>query len=553
MAQPSRKSDYADAGTIRLEILGDDDGLAEHVITEHDTDNMFDERRYNENEEINYKSLNDSTKTIPRNQVIPKIDPPKARGTQSMSIKENSEYSTPKQSDKNLSLKSDSIIAGGDERRFSFDEGVPKLNLYREHRESVGAYSYLPNYSEYDEEAHPPEYLPYQELLKDYNDKDVFKNLQLQNDGKILCKDQTFLDRQKDIILDLMKQTAKNILKGREVVEVSLPVRIFEPRSALERFLDIFAYAPYYMTRARETGDTLQKFKQIIAFATAGLHLSVSQLKPFNPIIGETFQGFYPQTDKSDGAKIYCEHTQINPSMTHFLIEEIEGRWKIHGHFTYVAHLSGNNLTIALDGPINVEIPKQGQSYVYFLPKLQIEGMMMGERTINYTGPMLFDDKTNNNKAIIMYNRQSSEKSSLKRLYLQVFGKADDIGGFIYLKKSCSATLTQEHVDLIKNEKDIDDIDYIFAYITGKWLSTLKISGVEYWKREDAQNLYPQIWHVPLADPLPSDWRYREDLIYLWRGEHRYSEKWKIKLEVHQRNEDSNRIIFERGITEPYE
>ena len=48
---------------------------------------------------------------------------------------------------------------------------------------------------------------------------------------------------------------------------------------------------------------------------------------------------------------------------------------------------------------------------------------------------------------------------------------------------------------------------------------------------------------MPLVDDLvlPSDWRYREDLIWLKYGYMRIAQQWKIRLEVQQRADRSNR------------
>jgi len=42
-------------------------------------------------------------------------------------------------------------------------------------------------------------------------------------------------------------------MEGRSVVSVSLPVRIFEKRSAIERILDIFSTGPIYLKKAAES------------------------------------------------------------------------------------------------------------------------------------------------------------------------------------------------------------------------------------------------------------------------------------------------------------
>ncbi len=40
-------------------------------------------------------------------------------------------------------------------------------------------------------------------------------------------------------------------------------------------------------------------------------------MKPFNPIIGETYQGYWP-----DGSSIFCEHTSHHPPITNFFVNK---------------------------------------------------------------------------------------------------------------------------------------------------------------------------------------------------------------------------------------
>lgn len=43
---------------------------------------------------------------------------------------------------------------------------------------------------------------------------------------------------------------------------------------------------------------------------------------------------------------------------------------------------------------------------------------------------------------------------------------------------------------------------------------------------------------------LPSDWRYREDLIWLKYGFQEIAAAWKVKLEVQQRKDRKHRMDF---------
>lgn len=48
--------------------------------------------------------------------------------------------------------------------------------------------------------------------------------------------------------------------------------------------------------------DPAERLKLCLCFLVAGLHRGATQLKPFNPILGETYQGCY-----DDGTDVYCE------------------------------------------------------------------------------------------------------------------------------------------------------------------------------------------------------------------------------------------------------
>jgi hypothetical protein len=68
--------------------------------------------------------------------------------------------------------------------------------------------------------------------------------------GGIRCVNQQELDSQKGIVLELIAKAGKQLMKGENIVGISLPVRIFEPRSTLERMVDWWCTAPIYLMNA---------------------------------------------------------------------------------------------------------------------------------------------------------------------------------------------------------------------------------------------------------------------------------------------------------------
>ena len=61
-------------------------------------------------------------------------------------------------------------------------------------------------------------------------------------------------------------------MEGKSVVGISLPVRIFEPRSTIERICDWWAFFPIYLRIASRTKDPVERFKLVITMVVAGFY-----------------------------------------------------------------------------------------------------------------------------------------------------------------------------------------------------------------------------------------------------------------------------------------
>jgi len=78
----------------------------------------------------------------------------------------------------------------------------------------------------------------------------------------------------------------------------------------------INSFAPVFFNRASKISDKKEQFKLVITnmIPTISLFAMGDIKKPFNPILGETFQGHY------SGDPIYIEQISHNPPLTQFLI-----------------------------------------------------------------------------------------------------------------------------------------------------------------------------------------------------------------------------------------
>lgn len=64
-------------------------------------------------------------------------------------------------------------------------------------------------------------------------------------------------------------------MEGKNIISVSLPVRIFEPRSTIERISDWWSFMPIYIRMAATTNNPVLRFKLTVTMALAGLYNQV--------------------------------------------------------------------------------------------------------------------------------------------------------------------------------------------------------------------------------------------------------------------------------------
>lgn len=346
-------------------------------------------------------------------------------------------------------------------------------------------------------------------MPKPQSSREIWTGLERDPEGGLVCVDPEALKRQEGVATHVIKQLGWALLKGLGAVSISLPIRIFEPRSTCERLIDRFSFAPVFLTKAAAMSDQMGRFKQVLAFAVASLYLGVKQEKPFNPLLGETMQGVFP-----DGARIYCEHTMHNPPTDHFYIDGpgyiVYGYYQLDGSFT------GNSLVGSFRGPTTVFFPADGQMIIYKQPKFRLGGVIAGKRTLNWEGEMEFEDPGNNWMAMLKI--QTTDRTyNPRKLKL----KLDQFMGMIYTPQS--------------NRRD--RIEREIGALEGSWMEELRLGEERLWRLD--QDL--PLRHTVVSHPLPSDWRYREDLIWLFRGNQKVAQAWKTRLEQRQRDDREKR------------
>jgi hypothetical protein len=61
-------------------------------------------------------------------------------------------------------------------------------------------------------------------------------------------------------------------MDGKDIVTVSLPVKIFDKRTMLEKICDLWCTGPHYLKLASIEVDPVERMKNVITFVISGMH-----------------------------------------------------------------------------------------------------------------------------------------------------------------------------------------------------------------------------------------------------------------------------------------
>ena len=374
------------------------------------------------------------------------------------------------------------------------------------------------------------------QLTYKYN-PNYLKDFLIKDNLGVFCLNQEIVNRQSGVIKSLIVQLTQSILSGKHIT-ISLPIRIFEPRSMIERYADWFSFTPDLLEKAAQCKDKLDTFKYVILFSLSSLFRSTEQLKPLNPHLGETYQ-----CEWKDGSKFYIEHISHDPPISCIYIISGKNLFVVSGYIHMelggiLKAMFKNAMQMIPKGKINIYFPEKNQNVAFQFPKINLGGAIWGQRFIYFYDHIKVEDIDNNLKAVIAF-ANSTNQLKKKRIH-DIYGK---IFKYNYTNEEIKMPFYCNNIPSNPFPSNKDDI---ITEITGSWLDEIKFDDkVVFSIKESTPPLF-----YPDDNPLPSDSRYREDKIWLkhsfdnkefatvFEG---YAQCWKLVLEVQQRFEKTLR------------
>uniref|UniRef100_A0A8C9QSR0 Oxysterol-binding protein n=1 Tax=Scleropages formosus TaxID=113540 RepID=A0A8C9QSR0_SCLFO len=171
---------------------------------------------------------------------------------------------------------------------------------------------------------------------------------------------------------------------GKDLSRVSMPAPLNEPISLLQRLCEELEYSELLDT-ASYTKDPYERMVYVAAFAISGYATARyrSRYKPFNPVLGETFE--CEREDK--GFRFISEQVSHHPPVSACHAESRnfsfwqDQRWK--------NKFWGKSLEIMPTGMLNVTLPRFGDHYEWNKVVTCIHNVLSQQRYLEHYGEVL--------------------------------------------------------------------------------------------------------------------------------------------------------------------
>lgn len=184
----------------------------------------------------------------------------------------------------------------------------------------------------------------------------------------------------------LLKHLIGQLKVGMDLSKVTLPTHVLEPRSLLEKLTDFLVHGDI-LARSTDAATPIDRMKEIVRWYLSGWHLkSRGVKKPYNPILGETFEASY--TVPETGTKIiyFAEQVSHHPPISalhgHIPAKNIV----IDGYYYPKSRFLGNSAASLGDGRAFVHLMDHSETYVVTWPNVYARGILFGSLIMELGG-----------------------------------------------------------------------------------------------------------------------------------------------------------------------
>ncbi|AEO62270.1 uncharacterized protein THITE_2106257 [Thermothielavioides terrestris NRRL 8126] len=321
----------------------------------------------------------------------------------------------------------------------------------------------------------------------------------------------------------------KNV--GKDLSTISMPVSANEPISLLQRMAEQLEYAQLLDAAAKQSQPE-QRLLRVAAFAVSqfsnGRAKERAVRKPFNPLLGETFELVRSDAEVPGGFRLLVEKVSHRP--VRLAMQADSALWSFAQAPAPTQKFWGKSAELTTEGRVRVclRLPDgSDEFYSWNTATVFLRNVVMGEKYVEPVGTMHVVNDGTGAKAAVEFRSKGVFGGRGEEVQVEVFGADGAPAGLS---------------------------------LSGTWTGALRAApgGEEIWRAgslvEKAGSTYGlttfaaslnEITAVEKGRLPPTDSRLRPDQRLAERGDLDAAEEWKVKLEEAQRQR--RRAMEERG------
>ncbi|SCU86152.1 LADA_0D12640g1_1 [Lachancea dasiensis] len=252
---------------------------------------------------------------------------------------------------------------------------------------------------------------------------------------------------------DRPKLSLWSVLKsmiGKDMTRMTLPVTFNEPTSLLQRVAEDLEYSTL-LTKAAGFEDSTLRMLYVAVFSVSSYSSTTKRVaKPFNPILGETFE--YSRPDEN--FRFFTEQVSHHPPISATWSES--AKWDFWGESRVDSNFNGRSFEVEHLGLwyLNMRPDSEGEEelYTWKKPNNTVVGILVGNPQVDNHGDVEITNHKTGDRCMIHFKARGWRSSNAYEVKGEVYnkdgGKEWVFGGhwneYLYAKKVLKPNSSEE-------------------------------------------------------------------------------------------------------------
>ncbi|KAJ1812640.1 Oxysterol-binding protein 3 [Coemansia sp. RSA 2598] len=214
--------------------------------------------------------------------------------------------------------------------------------------------------------------------------------------------------------VSLISILRKNV--GKDLSSIAMPLVMNEPINALQALCEELMYQRLLEIAAEQT-DSVDRLMYVAAFAISALSSKKprAERKPFNPLLGET----YEMVEPTAGFRFVAEKVSHHPPIMACYADAPAYRfWQ---DSSGKSRFWGKSMEIIQTSNVHVELPAHGDHFTWAKPSALVRGLIAGARSVDFTGEMTIVNHSTGDRCAVSFKEGGLFTSSADEVECRLF------------------------------------------------------------------------------------------------------------------------------------